>query len=305
MVRQRHWILLAAALAACARPVAPPQKPREAELELRIAELERLLEGQNRAPLPAAPVSDARFEAVEERLVSVVESLNKLGAPVPASGAAPAPAQPAAPEPTPAADPPKLIVAPDPAVAQKPWTPSERKVGKKLRAKFTAPQEPKSNKEGGRLLGKPLPQRRFIGPDGDVLDLDEFIGRKKVVLVIMRGFFGQVCLGCSTQTLGLAQAASRFEAKGAQPIIVYPGEASGVPAFLAAIRDLQKDFALPYPILLDVNLGAVKTFGIEGELARPTSLIIDEAGIVRYAYIGARPDDRPSSEALLAELDRI
>jgi hypothetical protein len=50
---------------------------------------------------------------------------------------------------------------------------------------------------------------------------------------------------------------------------------------------------------------AVQRFGIEGDLAKPTSLVIDRAGIVQFSYIGKRPDDRPSARALLDELDRL
>jgi peroxiredoxin len=58
-------------------------------------------------------------------------------------------------------------------------------------------------------------------------------------------------------------------------------------------------------VLLDVNLNAVKTLDIKGSLAKPTSIIVDEGGVVRYIYAGKSFDDRPSVKTLLAELDAL
>lgn len=58
------------------------------------------------------------------------------------------------------------------------------------------------------------------------------------------------------------------------------------------------------PVALDVSLIAVRQLGIEDNLAKPTSLIIDKAGVVRYAYVGKTIADRPSVKDLLNELSR-
>src|SRR5690606_4787743 len=117
------------------------------------------------------------------------------------------------------------------------------------------------------LMGSPLPRTRFIGPDGGIVDLADFRGAKSVVLVVLRGFAGQVCIACSAQTAALASHAKDFEARGAQVALVYPGRAETVPAFLDAVADLDGEFALPFPVLLDVNLGAVNALAIKGALA--------------------------------------
>jgi peroxiredoxin len=62
---------------------------------------------------------------------------------------------------------------------------------------------------------------------------------------------------------------------------------------------------IPFPVLLDVNLNAVNVFDIKGSLARPTSLVVDKSGVVRYAYAGKGFDDRPSVQTLLGELDAL
>ena len=75
--------------------------------------------------------------------------------------------------------------------------------------------------------------------------------------------------------------------------------------FIEAVQNLREGFTPPFPIVLDVDLAAVRAFRIDGSLAKPTSLIVDESGVVRYAYVGKQPADRPSAEDLLSALDRM
>ena len=67
-------------------------------------------------------------------------------------------------------------------------------------------------------------------------------------------------------------------------------------AFDSAIREVTGDH---------VDLLAVRTFRVEGHLAKPTSIIVDESGIVRWAYVGRQPADRPSAAELIEALDRL
>ena len=84
-------------------------------------------------------------------------------------------------------------------------------------------------------------------------------------------------------------------------MVVYPGPTEAVPAFIQAVQSLRQKPA-PMLIGLDVSLLLVRSLGIEANLAKPTSLIIDRNGIVRYAYVGASMADRPSVEDLLKAL---
>ncbi len=168
-----------------------------------------------------------------------------------------------------------------------------------LEKNLTSGDNTKDERYREDLLGKPLPQTRFLGPDGSVVNLTDFNGDKNVLLVFLRGFAGQVCIGCTIQTAILARNQEQFEAIDTQVVLVYPGDASSVAAFLDAVKDYESNFELPYPVLLDVSLGAVRLLDIEGSLAQPTSIIVDKAGVVRYAYAGKSYSDRPSVTELL------
>ncbi len=202
--------------------------------------------------------------------------------------------------------PPRLHLPVEPAPAPPPdWNEGERKLAGIIEERMLAStDEPtESNSEGE--LGRRLPLNRFLASDGSVLDLTTYRDDKRVVLVLLRGFAGQICLNCSVQTRALSKSVAEFASRDAQVLLVYPGEARSVPQFLEAVTDLGADFQLPFPVLLDVDLTFVRAMRLEGELAKPSSFILDKDGVVRYAYVGENLADRPSVQDLLSALDGL
>jgi len=155
---------------------------------------------------------------------------------------------------------------------------------------------------GKKLVNQMLPQTRFLSSTGAIIDLARI--KKPVVMCVMRGFSGQVCIYCATQTAAIANNYKQFTDAGAEVVIVYPGPTESVPAFVQAVQSLRKD-PPPMPIGLDVSLLLVRGLGIEENLAKPTSLILDANGKIAYAYIGASMADRPSVEDLLQALRKV
>ena len=154
---------------------------------------------------------------------------------------------------------------------------------------------------GRTLIGKVLPQTRFLGHTGGVIDITR--STRPTVLVVMRGFSGQVCLYCATQTAALSAEASRFTSAGVNLAVIYPGPTESVPAFIAAVQSLQKD-PPPMPVGLDVSLLLVRGLAIEANLARPTTLIVKPDGTITWAYVGTSAADRPSVDDILAAVSR-
>lgn len=153
-------------------------------------------------------------------------------------------------------------------------------------------------------LGKPLPQTRFFTSTGGVIDLNDYRGNKSVCVVVMRGFAGQVCVYCSTQTRVLAERINDFKAQDNEVIIVYPGPAETIPMFYEAVNSVGGD-AGNLKIVLDVNLNLVKALNITKDLASPSSLILDKSGKVVYGYKGRNMGDRPSAKELLRYVKRV
>lgn len=156
------------------------------------------------------------------------------------------------------------------------------------------------------LLGKPLPQTRFIDARGEIIDTNDRVGKRAVALIILRGFSGEVCIYCATQTSAISEAKKRFDAAGVEVIFIYPGAVESVPVFIEAVKGLHGQTPA-MAVALDANLQLVHALGIEENLAKPTSILLDRHGIVRYAYVGKTIADRPSVGDLLeasAHLDK-
>lgn len=239
--------------------------------------------------------------------------------PAPIEAAAPAPPAPA---PSPALDDASGI----PARAQ-PWTEYERLVlpellklygigrstvlsddgyagSPMLRKTHPKPPEPVSRPED--LLGRTLPVKRFTAGDGSSIDLDEFVGKQNVLVTVLRGFGGQVCVYCTAQTKALADYAERFAALDTQVVVVFPGPASGLEAFLEAYRrTFGAGEKLPFQMLYDADLSFTRALHIEDNLAVPTSLLLDRQGVVRWCRVAKDYADRPSAQEILTRVSEL
>ncbi len=165
-----------------------------------------------------------------------------------------------------------------------------------------------SSGERKDLAGEALPLNRFFRSDRSTLDLKDYKGKKNVALVILRGWGGEVCVYCAAQTVALMKNKRRFDELNTEVMLMYPGPASAVPAFLEGVQRIEEDedeIEVPFPILLDIDLRLVRSLDIEDELAAPTTILIDREGIVRFAYTGGTIDDRPSAEQLLDEIEDL
>lgn len=148
-------------------------------------------------------------------------------------------------------------------------------------------------------------QLEFVDRDGRKIDVRDYKGKKYLVVVIMRGFPGYVCPYCTAQTARLIQNYDQFTQRGAEVLVVFPGEKARAQDFAQASQTLAENKPLPFPVLLDEGLKVVEQLGIKGDLAKPSTYILDKKGEIRFAYVGATLTDRPSVKAMLEQLDEI
>ena len=142
----------------------------------------------------------------------------------------------------------------------------------------------------------------FINTQGEQVKLTDYHGKKHVVLVITRGFSGQLCPFCRTQSSRLVANYEEFASRDAEILLVYPGGSEHLGEFIDAAKVTEKKEVdqIPFPILLDSDLTAVNFLQIAAELAYPSTYILDKEGNVRFAYVGEEINDRPSVKAMLA-----
>ncbi len=152
--------------------------------------------------------------------------------------------------------------------------------------------------------------RTFVDTDGRPVDLETFRGRK-VLLVVLRGVpreeKGAFCPSCLAQTSGLLANRAEFERRGVEVLVLFPGPADRVGEFVETARRQTAVAAKPaaFRLLLDRDLSTCDRLGIRADLAKPSTYVLDTAGRVVYAYVGETSTDRPSVNAVLAQLDRV
>jgi peroxiredoxin len=165
--------------------------------------------------------------------------------------------------------------------------------------------EPKSD---SKAAGAPMPLK-FVDKDGKEVDLLSFRDKSNVVLAVVKGLpsfpGGVFCPGCLAQLNSLTANHDEFKKRGAEVVMMFPGSTDSLAKFFA---DGQVDGAnLPFPIVTDKDLKAVGALGINGDLARPATYILDKKGNVVFAYVAGADTtyDRPSVKALLDQLDKL
>lgn len=156
-----------------------------------------------------------------------------------------------------------------------------------------------------------LADYRLVDLEGKEHRLGDVGQRSHTVVVVLRGYAGMLCMYCTTQTSRLIANYEEFRRRDAEVVVVYPVMVAKDSATFQQLLDsaqTQRDAVeedVPFPVLLDVELGMVDGLGIRRALSLPATYILDAEGQVRFAYVGQSIADRPSVKALLAELDRL
>ncbi len=155
------------------------------------------------------------------------------------------------------------------------------------------------------MVGKPLPIEQYRCADGRTIQVADFKG-KRVLFVVLRGYGSGVCVYCDAQTRALSSpdVVKAMAALGCEVLLVYPGPENGWEAFLEKYQQSGSEKP-PYPCLFDPELRLVRQLNLEGNQAIPSSLILDENGVVRFAYVGKDIEDRPSAKRLVTEIKKL
>jgi peroxiredoxin len=150
----------------------------------------------------------------------------------------------------------------------------------------------------------------FVDADGQPVDLAQYRGQKKVVLVVLRGMpqspGGVFCPSCLAQTGSLLANRRQFADQEAEVLVVFPGPAERLGEFVRTARE--RTPGEPdrwFQVLLDRECRACERLGIRDDLAKPSTYILDTRGNLVYAYVGETSTDRPSVKALLAQLAKV
>lgn len=158
---------------------------------------------------------------------------------------------------------------------------------------------------GAEYIGKPLALTEFKDELGGSIDLGDYRGQK-LVLTVLRGFgIDQLCVYCTAQSKVIDKHLDEFEKQGAEVMIVFPGNGNELQAFIEGVQGLAAGERPTVPLLYQDEFRVADELNLQGTVVVPSTFILDERGIVRYAYIGKKVSDRPPVETLIEVLKEM
>jgi peroxiredoxin len=135
---------------------------------------------------------------------------------------------------------------------------------------------------------------------GSELDLTDYLGGKKLILVFFRGAW---CNFCKTQLKEIQDNLARINTLNAKVIAL-----SGDNNFNSSL--LKEFLKLDFPVLSDsafsvINLFDLSTTYKEKTVSKPAVIIFDPNGQELFKHVGLNYDDRLSTEELLTTLKSL
>lgn len=150
-----------------------------------------------------------------------------------------------------------------------------------------------------------LESMNFVDTEGNEMAISDYEGQKNLLIVFTRGFSGRICPYCTTQTSRLISNYREFAKRNTEVLLVFPGSTEQLPQFKKAGLLVAGEESVPFPILLDRDLQAVEKLGIQAQLAKPSTFVLNQKGEVVLSHVGNSPKQRPSVKALLDVLDGL
>lgn len=155
--------------------------------------------------------------------------------------------------------------------------------------------------------GQPLPDFRAVEESGDPVRSTELHGAAAVLLFVR----GSWCPFCSSQVEDLTVHYKDIIDLGARLILVTPKP-------LQTTRRVAKFFEVEFDFWLDEDLSVARQLGLllesgvpdksraeyGDDTVRPTAIVVDRNGIIRYTEMSKFIADRPSAKTLLRELQK-
>ncbi len=127
----------------------------------------------------------------------------------------------------------------------------------------------------------------------------------QVVVVVLRGFPGSQCPACTAQVGDFVNNAEKFAAQNVRVLLVYPGPDSQLDK---RADEFLHGTKLPAPLtfLLDPGYRFTNAYHLRwdapGETAYPSTIVVDEAGKIKFVKISDTHRGRATAAEVLAAL---
>lgn len=141
--------------------------------------------------------------------------------------------------------------------------------------------------------------------DGASVQLSRLTVDGPVVVVVLRGYPGYQCPVCTAQVGDLIGKSKDIANAGARVVLIYPGPASQLESraseFIAKAQ-LPPNFSF----VIDPDYAFTNAYGLRWdqpmETAYPSTFVIDQKGVIRFAKVSRSHGGRARSSEILAAL---
>lgn len=155
-------------------------------------------------------------------------------------------------------------------------------------------------------VGDKAPDFTLNTLDHQTVRLSDLTPKGKTVLIVLRGWPGYQCPFCTQQVHDYIKSASEFARSHARVVMVYPGPADGLIAHAKEFVN-NKDWPKDFTFVIDPAFSMVDAYGLRwdapNETSYPSTFILDQKGIVRFAKISHSHSDRTKAADIVDEVD--
>jgi thioredoxin-dependent peroxiredoxin len=126
-------------------------------------------------------------------------------------------------------------------------------------------------------VGSPAPRFRLPTSDGSLVSLEDFLGKKNLVVYFYPKDFTR---GCTAEACGFRDAYEEFRIAGAEVIGISGDGQKSHEAFA-------KEHKIPFILLSDLDGAARRAYGVKkslGLIPGRVSFVIDKQGIIRHIF---------------------
>ena len=151
----------------------------------------------------------------------------------------------------------------------------------------------------GSKTARLAPDFTATDSEGNRIQLSEYKDKKNVVLVFNRGFTWPYCRKHMAQ---LRQEHRKFLEREAEVIAIGPEDAK-------TFADYWHKEKMPFTGIADPKHDIARLYGQKVNPLKfgrmPALVVVDKAGVIRYAHYGDSMSDIPTDEDILSLLDKI
>jgi peroxiredoxin len=159
-------------------------------------------------------------------------------------------------------------------------------------------------------VGDKAPDFTLKTLDDKSISLSELETKGTVVLVVLRGWPGYQCPICDRQVHDFVESASNFAKIKTQLVFVYPGPAEDLKSHALEFKDWKgKQWPKNFLYVLDPEYALVNAYSLRWDAPRetafPSTFVLDNKGIIRFAKISHSHGSRATAMEVLAELKKL